>query len=526
MIKSRYIQSAVTLTALFLSTFALANENIQPNKHFLNIDGPNCLNATMVFTGLSKTYRYASNGEMQTILKSPLCRRLANGEARRVNDIGIILDNGIYAKKDIISHSFVHIDNGIAFEKHGSSRTEPYQTVALSQIYQDYQLSTNPACQQNQFDRTACSVGTDYYRCENFEQFLTEKTPNIRKFTISFFREIETIELKLQDYIDDANLPKNKNKFQEIIRDLQVLSKKAENIPSSDLVEENLVSKMIAHRLVSIAGQLNAMGHPELRSLVWQWENQDTFEGKDIRTVFEIVPSINIHDDLDRVYLDVISKFTTIYAPIVKANRNVGLDIKLDQDFSDSAGSVSLYKTDAQIAIGINFHRSPKVTTDAYMAMLCHEVGHVLGGAPYSENTLKRSPDWESDVPSSSEGQSDYFSSLTCMKKVFAADPKTSTTEYDVTPKVKTLCQNKFANKLDQKICHRSVKAGFDLMLYIASVYEQFGPNSNMPRANMDITEAKGASVGHLYPSLQCRFDTILAGALNQPQANCWFVSK
>ncbi|CAB4149789.1 hypothetical protein UFOVP558_32 [uncultured Caudovirales phage] len=51
--------------------------------------------------------------------------------------------------------------------------------------------------------------------------------------------------------------------------------------------------------------------------------------------------------------------------------------------------------------------RHPKMTKNAFIAVLCHELGHHIGGAP------KYRADWASN-----EGQSDYFATLRCMKKL------------------------------------------------------------------------------------------------------------
>lgn len=485
---------------------------------FSNVDGPNCLNAVMLSAGLGKTNRYVSNGEMKTMLESPLCRRLQNNEGRRLNDIGVIWDNGFYAHKDIFSHAFVTINETEVYEKHGYSKTEPYQIVDLLTVMSEYDVTSNPVCRANQSDRISCRMGTDFYRCRDLDNFIIEKKSQIRSHTLSFFRNLENIELKLQEYLARVQQLENKNKHLEIVRDLQVLARKMVNIPESTGIEENLMLKIIAHRFVSIAGQLNAIGYSDLRQLVWQWENQ----GKDIGHVFESVLKLKVEDDLDLIYSNIRSKFISIYAPIIKAERRVDLKLSLNEDFSNMAAGVSLYKEAAQIEMGVDVHRTAAMTPDAYVAMLCHEMGHLLGGKPYSKNTLKPTAEWVSNTPSSSEGQSDYFSA-SCLQHYFLVNKENNVADTSVTERIKNLCAAKYKNTTEENSCLRSIKSGFELMIYIASIYEQFGPKSNMPRPNMNLTEADGVSAFRLYPSLQCRFDTYLAGVLKQKQPGCWF---
>lgn len=510
------LRKLISTLILISSSFATATTTIR----FAAIDGPNCLNAAMVSVGLSKSERYASNGEMQTMLKSPLCRRLTNAEVRKVNDIGLIFDNGPYATPGIISHAFVQVSPDKVFEKHGYSQSDPYQVVDLQSVFKDYDFDQNPACRQNQFDRKACRMGTDFYRCDNLENFIAAHKSKIKMYTLGFFRQLEKIEQKLQDDIAAGDF--SKNKTIEIARDLQVLASKMVDVDETNVVEENLIYNIIANRFVSIAGQLNAVGFSDLRNVVWHWETQD----KNIRHIFEAILKLEIQDDLDNVYAKAREKFAAIYGPIVKAERKVELRLILNKEEASTPPGVSLYSDYVHVEMGSDFHRDPAMTPDAFLGMLCHEIGHVLGGEPYSENTMKPSAQWVSNVPSSTEGQSDYFSSLACMKKVFADTTQNTHADFAVTPRVKSLCVRQYSNILDQNICQRSAQSGFEIMHFIISVYERFGSNSDQLKLNMDTPEGPGLSVGRLYPSVQCRFDTILAGALNHHRPACWFVAK
>jgi hypothetical protein len=56
--------------------------------------------------------------------------------------------------------------------------------------------------------------------------------------------------------------------------------------------------------------------------------------------------------------------------------------------------------------------RFPGMTSDGYLLVLCHELGHHLGGAP-----LYAGADWEASV----EGQADYYSTMKCLKPMWGA---------------------------------------------------------------------------------------------------------
>ena len=120
------------------------------------------------------------------------------------------------------------------------------------------------------------------------------------------------------------------------------------------------------------------------------------------------------------------------------------------------------------------FARHPKMTYGAVMDVLCHEVGHHLGGAPvYSDSR------W-----ASCEGQSDYFAQR-CMKRILGSQ--------------------------------EAMKAG----LVLGEVLADFG-NDPKPQYNTpDTRKARGIYCAH--PAAQCRVDTYLAGIMNVKRPACWY---
>lgn len=105
--------------------------------------------------------------------------------------------------------------------------------------------------------------------------------------------------------------------------------------------------------------------------------------------------------------------------------------------------------------------RSRGMTKNGYIAVLCHEIGHHLGGAPLYPR------DWASD-----EGQADYFATLKCMKKL----------------------------GID------STAASFAL----ASVLADLGGERVPSRSLRD--KSRVGRTSHSHPRAQCRLDTMDAG--------------
>jgi hypothetical protein len=118
----------------------------------------------------------------------------------------------------------------------------------------------------------------------------------------------------------------------------------------------------------------------------------------------------------------------------------------------------------------------PKMTPATFYLLLCHELGHFLGGPP-----LKSRDGW-----SSTEGQSDYFSSASCAK-----DLGMDETQF------------------------------IDAALTLTSIYAEV---TNQAPPKLDACDATVATrTNYGYPGIQCRLDTLLAGWSEKSRPKCWF---
>ncbi len=167
---------------------------------------------------------------------------------------------------------------------------------------------------------------------------------------------------------------------------------------------------------------------------------------------------------------------------------------------------------------------------DAHVFIACHELGHAIGGSPYSlsvgtvpTNTLpvfhpngaigERANHF---VISSVEGQADYFSSSRCMKRIFKKDAsKPHLREIrELLPKsLVEQCLSAFSNEEDSIVCMRSIYAGF--------LWLRFSDSKSIQLSGASDLIAQGVLSTH--HTTQCRLDTVIAGALNLPRPKCWF---
>ncbi len=160
-------------------------------------------------------------------------------------------------------------------------------------------------------------------------------------------------------------------------------------------------------------------------------------------------------------------------------------------------GTVNAYAENVMGIKSVNFFggfaRLPKMTSDAFAMVVCHEYGHHLGGTP-----SKTSPysSW-----AAAEGQSDYFAATKCLKRYFAIVPEETETE--------TIEQCLVAS--DPQMCSRIAKTA-EVLTGIFHMVE--GDPTELPSINTPSLKVVEKTNRDEYPSNQCRLDTYLAGAI------------
>lgn len=188
----------------------------------------------------------------------------------------------------------------------------------------------------------------------------------------------------------------------------------------------------------------------------------------------------------------ILAEFFTIYDPIVKSHgytlvlKNKWKDATVNSDTTVSGSNwvINAYGGLARYSI---------MTPDAYMMVLCHEMGHHLGGYP--------NMGWASN-----EGQSDYYATAKCF-------PRTSygkKNSFRMVPAVVTEhCQLQHMSSTDINTCINSAMTG----LTLASVLRGLGNTpSSIDFTTPDPTQVSTTDNSH--PNAQCRLDTYFSGAV------------
>jgi hypothetical protein len=208
-----------------------------------------------------------------------------------------------------------------------------------------------------------------------------------------------------------------------------------------------------------------------------------------------------------------IDKVETIYAPIISS---MGAKLVIQRKWDD--GTVNAYASQSgktwTVAMFGGLARHKTITEDGMALVVCHEVGHHIGGAPKKGGSSTGGGRWGGSAGASSwasnEGQADYFATLKCLRKAFLNDNNTAIVASMNVPKsLSDACaKSTKGDKEDSALCIRTSMAG-------KSVANLFSELSKLPEAKFETPDAKVVSTtDDNHPKAQCRLDTYFQGSL------------
>jgi hypothetical protein len=145
----------------------------------------------------------------------------------------------------------------------------------------------------------------------------------------------------------------------------------------------------------------------------------------------------------------------------------------------------------AQVVLWGGFLRAPGMQDEVLVTALCHELGHLIGGAPLQ--TIDQLENF------STEGQADFFATSRCAADFLAQYPDYS---HEISDEVTTYCQE----NLD---CARALSGGVKTIRFM----EKWGYVDYFPAQLFTPEKATDKFIPNTYPSQQCRLDTFAAGA-------------
>lgn len=210
--------------------------------------------------------------------------------------------------------------------------------------------------------------------------------------------------------------------------------------------------------------------------------------------------SILANDMTEEIFKTTVKKFETFFSPIL--NRTHNADLQLYGSWKSNTVNAFAEQDDRKMMITVygGLARHEAITTDGLVAVLCHELGHHLGGYP-KKSTNK----W-----SSAEGQSDYFATMKCLRVYWGQDNNQAAMAAVIVPElVKNECAQTYASESERALCHRMSFAGRSVALMIQALdHDSWIPRFETPEPEM------ATHMVYTHPFGQCRLDTFFQGAI------------
>ncbi len=196
-------------------------------------------------------------------------------------------------------------------------------------------------------------------------------------------------------------------------------------------------------------------------------------------------------------FLAIVASVSDIYAPIVKAK---GATLVMNNNWDDDTVNASAQEMGKRWTVNMygGLARHPLTTDDGFALVVCHELGHHIGGAP------RKGSSWASN-----EGQADYFGAMKCLRRVLEkADNISAVSKMTIDDEATKQCQMVYKNEGEIALCQRIAMAGKSL----GSLLGELGGNSNVQFTTPDKSVVKSTNDAH--PQAQCRLDTYFNGIL------------
>ena len=195
----------------------------------------------------------------------------------------------------------------------------------------------------------------------------------------------------------------------------------------------------------------------------------------------------------------VMDRMEKLYGPEIKAR---GGKLVLKRLWDDPTVNASAQRSGNDYVLNMygGLARHEAITQDGMALVVCHEMGHHIGGAPkYGGN------DWASN-----EGQADYFANLKCLRRMFADEGASFTgPKAGEDPGPRAACEKSFKSATDRATCVRGSMAGMS----VTTLFRILRNQTVLPRFDTpDQTVVTEMYDGH--PDTQCRLDTYFAGSV------------
>ncbi|PIT98856.1 MAG: hypothetical protein COT74_13015 [Bdellovibrionales bacterium CG10_big_fil_rev_8_21_14_0_10_45_34] len=202
-----------------------------------------------------------------------------------------------------------------------------------------------------------------------------------------------------------------------------------------------------------------------------------------------------------------IDEAEKIYASIITEK---GGNLKVNRLWENGTVNASAQRQGKNWVVNMygGLARHETITLDGFRLVICHEIGHHIGGTPQKKSFFS--------IWASNEGQADYFSTLKCLRRMFdGADNASVLASMEVDPTVQQQCTARHNGKSSQEICMRGAMAGMS----VSNLFQALRNEERKPAfAEPDTAVVDATNDNH--PATQCRLDTYFGGATCDASVN------
>ncbi len=132
---------------------------------------------------------------------------------------------------------------------------------------------------------------------------------------------------------------------------------------------------------------------------------------------------------------------------------NLKCPLKITRDERMENNAYAYISNDlCKINVASNLLDNTKISEDAQSFIICHELGHLIAGAPYNIT--------DTAAVVTVEGEADYYAALKCMRNILPLiKTESQFAEKENADFYLKKCQTHHQNIEDQKICVRTIYA-------------------------------------------------------------------
>ncbi len=223
--------------------------------------------------------------------------------------------------------------------------------------------------------------------------------------------------------------------------------------------------------------------------------------GYELTNPVHIPESLNAEGITEEEFMRISSELEALYSSEV-SSRGGKLIVEKAWKSSEVNAYAQREKGDWKVILLGGIARHKHQTADGFALIVCHEIGHHLGGVPRYDGI---------DIGwATNEGQSDYFSVMKCLRRYWQdSDNAAAITSKEIPQKLLNECGQNWLWNRDEALCIRSGMAG----LAAANLFASLAWFSKTPKFETPDTKfVNSTAAGH--PKAQCRLDTYLQGAI------------